>query len=81
MPTEKEDPLPVRLSVRELQVLGLICQGHTSRQIASMLGLSFKTITTHRTKLFAKADVHTSIALFRWALLNGYITLEELADK
>ena len=51
-------------TARESQVLQLICDGGTSKEIAAQLGICFKTATSHRTKLMQKAGVHSSIALF-----------------
>ena len=61
---------------RERQVLELICEGHSTKQIAGILGISFKTAACHRMRLMDKAAVHDPISLFRWALLKGYIVLE-----
>jgi DNA-binding NarL/FixJ family response regulator len=67
---------------RELQVLRLICDGSTSKEIAAQLGISFKTATCHRAKLLSKAVVHSSIALFRWALKNGFVSpIEQFGDE
>jgi DNA-binding NarL/FixJ family response regulator len=66
----------VQPTARELQVLHLICDGHTSKEIAARLGITFKTAACHRARLMEKADVHSSIALFRWALRNGFASLE-----
>jgi DNA-binding NarL/FixJ family response regulator len=62
---------------RELQVLELICQGHSSKQIAGMLGISFKTAACHRMRLMEKAGVHDSISLFRWALEKSHVRLDD----
>jgi DNA-binding NarL/FixJ family response regulator len=68
------DPTP-----RERQVLELICLGHSTKQIAGLLGISFKTAACHRTRLMDKAGVHDPISLFRWALLQGYTVLDPRA--
>lgn len=61
---------------REQQVLELICEGLSTKQIARQLGISFKTVICHRMHLMDKAHVHDSIRLFRWALQNGFVSLE-----
>ncbi len=63
---------------RELQVLNLICEGHSTKQIAAELGISFKTAACHRMRLMDKAGVHDPISLFRWAVRNGYVSIEGL---
>jgi two-component system response regulator NreC len=66
---------------RELQVLQLICDGCTTKETALRLGISFKTAASHRAKLFEKAGVHSSIALFRWALTNRLVSFEPGVDS
>jgi DNA-binding NarL/FixJ family response regulator len=61
-------PVEYKPKPRELQVLQLICQGHSSKQIAGLRGVSFKTAACHRMRLMEKAGVHDAISLFRWAL-------------
>jgi DNA-binding NarL/FixJ family response regulator len=68
-------PARCRLTPRELKVLQLICEAHTTKQIAALLGVSHKTVACHRTRLMTKARVHSPISLFRWALETGYITI------
>jgi DNA-binding NarL/FixJ family response regulator len=69
----RADDKPTR---RETEVLQLICEGHSSKSIALLLGVSFKTITAHRESLFKKARVQNSIQLFRWAIQNGHVSLD-----
>jgi len=71
----RSDPTP-----RERQVLELICEGYSTKQIAGLLGISFKTAACHRMRLMDKAEVHDPISLFRWALLQGHIVLDRRAS-
>jgi DNA-binding NarL/FixJ family response regulator len=64
-----------RLTPRERQVMQLICEGHTNRSIASNLGISVKTVETHRTNLMDKLDVHDLAGLVRLAIKHGLIFL------
>lgn len=75
-PRQTSEPTP-----RERQVLELICLGHSTKQIAGLLGISFKTAACHRMRLMDKAAVHDPISLFRWALLEGYIVVERPAER
>lgn len=63
------------LSPRELEVLRLIWDGYSSKEIASQLRVKFKTVATHRDKLHEKAGVHSTVHLLRWALKRGLISL------
>jgi len=68
------------LTPRELQVLRLICDGHSSRAIAAQLGVSFKTVACHRLRILAKAGVGNSVQLLRWAIKQGYVDVELPAE-
>ncbi len=63
------------ISPREREVLALIAAGKSSRQIAAHLGISFKTVTTHRYRLQTKMHVHNTADLMRAALQMGLIEL------
>jgi DNA-binding NarL/FixJ family response regulator len=69
-----KDSLPVRpLSERERQVLQLVAEGKTTKEIASLLGVSVNTAETHRTNLMEKLDIHDTAGLVRYAMRNGVI--------
>ena len=57
-----------RLSDRELQVLRLIAEGHTSSQIAKQLHLSVRTVETYRARLMEKLQITSRVGLVRYAL-------------
>jgi DNA-binding CsgD family transcriptional regulator len=61
------------LSRREHQVLTLIVQGKTSKEIAAHLGISFKTAVTHRASLMSKLDVHEIASVVREAIRRGLV--------
>lgn len=62
-----------RLTAREKQVLKLIAEGLTSREIADVLSLSEKTVIAHRTNLMEKLKVHNAAELVRYAIREGYV--------
>jgi DNA-binding NarL/FixJ family response regulator len=70
IPTTADSPLS-QLSIRELEVLQLICQGKSNRIIADELCLSIKTIETHRTKLMKKLNLHNTADLVRRSIELG----------
>jgi DNA-binding NarL/FixJ family response regulator len=61
------------LSDRELQVLKLLAEGHTGREIGGFLHLSVKTVDTYRARLLAKLRLQTTSDLIRFALRHGVI--------
>jgi DNA-binding CsgD family transcriptional regulator len=69
----KEGPVGISLTRRELQVLGLIADGKSTKQVAAILGITFKTASSHRSRLLAKFSVHESVSLVRRAIRAGII--------
>lgn len=61
------------LTSRERQVLQLVGEGHSTKEIAALLGISAKTADTHRTKLMEKLDIHQTAGLVRYAIRSGLI--------
>ncbi len=61
------------LSDRELQVLKMLAEGRTGREIGESLHLSVKTIDTYRARLLAKLRLQTTADLIRFALRHGVI--------
>jgi DNA-binding NarL/FixJ family response regulator len=59
------------LSAREREVVQLIAEGYTSRQIADRLGLSVKTVSNHRASIIEKLGVRTTAGLVRYAIRAG----------
>jgi DNA-binding NarL/FixJ family response regulator len=64
------------LTPREREILKLIAEGHTSREIAENLYISLKTVTGHRTRLMEKLDLHNRTELFKFAVRKGLVTLD-----
>jgi len=62
-----------RLSRREHQVLTLIVEGKSSKEIAAALGISFKTAVTHRASIMSKLDVHEIASVVREAIRRGLV--------
>ena len=60
------------LTGREKEILTLIAQGYTNKEIAHKLVVSHKTIDTHRTNLMKKLGVHNVTGLVKYAIANGY---------
>ena len=63
-----------RLTPRQREVLQLIAEGNSTKEIARKLGLRAKTVEMHRTQLMAALDVHTIAGLVRHAIRTGVIT-------
>ncbi len=64
------------LTSRERELLQLVAEGHTNRQIAQMLVLSIKTVKTHRLHLMQKLGMHDRGELIKYAIHKGIISPE-----
>jgi DNA-binding NarL/FixJ family response regulator len=63
------------LSPRELDVLRLICEGHSNRTIATKLSLSVNTIAVHRANIMNALGVHKTAELIVYAIQHGLVNL------
>ena len=70
----KPDPYD-SLTTRERQVLQMVTEGKTSRQIAADLDVAVKTVDSHRCNLMRKLDIHDQKALLKYALRRGIVGL------
>jgi DNA-binding NarL/FixJ family response regulator len=61
------------LSGRERQVLQLIAEGKSTKDVASLLGISVKTAESHRSRLMQKLDIHETASLVRYAVRRGLV--------
>jgi DNA-binding NarL/FixJ family response regulator len=64
------------LTPRQREILQLIAEGKTINEIAQILGISGKTVDTHRTLLMARLDIHDVAGLVRYAIRRGMISAE-----
>ena len=65
-----------RLTPRQREVLQLVAEGHTTKEIAKQLGLSAKTAEAYRGELMSALDIHDVASLTRYAIREGLISLE-----
>ncbi|MBP1774991.1 MAG: two component transcriptional regulator, LuxR family [candidate division NC10 bacterium] len=61
------------LTLRESQVLKLLAEGKSSREIAGLLGLSSRTVEHHRANMMAKLGVKGVVDLVKYAIAEGYL--------
>jgi DNA-binding NarL/FixJ family response regulator len=64
------------LTDREKQVLKLVAEGLSNKEVADVLGISVKTAMSHREKVMEKLDVHNRTELVRFALRRGVIRVD-----
>lgn len=64
---------PDRLTDRERQVVTLIAEGNSTKEVAARLGISVKTADCHRTRIMDKLNVHQTANLVRYAIREGLV--------
>ena len=69
----KSDVPPDPLTAREREVLQLVAEGKSTKEIARLLGISFKTAESHRTRIMKKTNIHETAGLVRYAVRRGLI--------
>jgi DNA-binding NarL/FixJ family response regulator len=72
-PTGETDDELDRLTVRERQVLQLIAQGKSNKEIAALLDLSVNTVSVHRANLMEKMNIHRTAELVLFAIRKGLV--------
>ncbi len=70
---DMSEPAPNPLTVRQREILQLIAEGHTTKQIASLLHLSTKTVETHRSQLMDRLGIRHIAGLVRYAVRTGLV--------
>jgi two-component system nitrate/nitrite response regulator NarL len=71
----KKDPFG-QLTDREREVLILIAEGQSNKEIAGKLGIGVRTIETHRERIMRRLDIHSVAGLTKFAIANGMVPLE-----
>lgn len=74
--TSKEIDPYERLTNREREVLQLVAEGRTNREIAELLHISMKTVLVNRTNIMEKLGIHNRTALVKYAIRKGLISID-----
>jgi DNA-binding NarL/FixJ family response regulator len=74
-PSKPGDAAPPDLTARELEVLQLIVNGKSNREIAQVLGLSANTVSVHRANLMQSLDIHNTAELVVYAIRHGLASI------
>jgi two-component system nitrate/nitrite response regulator NarL len=65
-----------QLTIREREVLVLIAEGQSNKEIADRLNIGVRTIETHRERIMRRLNIHSVAGLTKYAIANGLISLE-----
>jgi DNA-binding NarL/FixJ family response regulator len=68
-----ESPVPARLTAREREIVQMVAEGKSNKEVATTLGIAVKTAEAHRTNILRKLDLHTVAELVRYAIRNKFI--------
>lgn len=71
-----DNPAFVTLTTREREVLQQIAEGHSTKEIAGCLGVSVKTVETHRANVMEKLDLHSVAELTKYAIREGVTSVD-----
>jgi DNA-binding NarL/FixJ family response regulator len=63
------------LTPRERQILQLVAEGKTTKEIAALLNVSFKTAESHRNRIMKKLNIHNVTGLVHYAIRSGLMRL------
>ena len=67
---------PARLSVREREIVQLVSEGKTSREMAQLLGVTVKTAESHRNNIMLKLELHSTVELVMYAIRNQIVNVQ-----
>jgi DNA-binding NarL/FixJ family response regulator len=67
---------PARLSIREREVVQLVSEGKTSREMAQLLGVTVKTAESHRNNIMNKLELHSTVELVMYAIRNQIVNVQ-----
>jgi DNA-binding NarL/FixJ family response regulator len=68
---ERKDQRSTRTTPREMEIVRLLAQGKSNKEIAAQLGITVRTVETHRAKIMLKLDLHSLADLIHYAIRQG----------
>ena len=76
-PTVDQQAPPSHLSLRQREVLQLVAEGKSTKEIASTLNVSIKTVEFHKTRIMKELKLHSTAELTKHAIALGLVTINE----
>jgi DNA-binding NarL/FixJ family response regulator len=64
---------PMLLTAREIEVLTCIAEGHSTKEVAGILEITFRTAASHRYNIMSKLGIHDTVNLVRYAIRHGMV--------
>ena len=75
--TGKERAPAEKLTARQREILSLIAEGKSTKQVALQLNISVKTVESHRTQIMERLNIHDVAGLVRYAIKTGLVKIEQ----
>ena len=73
-PHQQEERAGTRTTPREIEIIRLLAEGKTNKEIAALLGITVSTVETHRSHIMLKLGLHSLAELIRYAMRHGIIS-------
>jgi DNA-binding NarL/FixJ family response regulator len=73
----QEERAGARVTTREVEIIRLLAEGKTNKEIAALLGIAVRTVETHRSKIMLKLGLHSLAEVIHYAMRNGIATVQE----
>jgi two-component system, NarL family, response regulator NreC len=77
----EDGSLKTTLTIRQIEVLNLVCEGYTERGIAERLDISPHTVHVHKNTIMKKLDIHSKAELVKYALRHNLIQVREIQQN
>jgi DNA-binding NarL/FixJ family response regulator len=77
-PPDPQEPGPAQLTQRQLEILQLVAEGKSNKDIALILNLAVKTVEFHKTRIMQLLGLKTTSELTKYAIAHGIISIEML---
>jgi two-component system response regulator NreC len=73
---EEDKPAGPRITPRELEIIRLLAQGKSNKELSTQLGITVRTVETHRSKIMLKLGLHSLAELIHYAVRNEIISVK-----
>jgi DNA-binding NarL/FixJ family response regulator len=73
----QEERAGARVTTREVEIIRLLAEGKTNKEIAALLGIAVRTVETHRSKIMLKLGLQSLAEVIHYAMRNGIATVQE----
>jgi DNA-binding NarL/FixJ family response regulator len=73
----QEERAGARVTTREVEIIRLLAEGKTNKEIAALLGIAVRTVETHRSKIMLKLGLHSLAEVIHYAMRHGIATVQE----